>query len=294
MISLNQKHIREDDIMLDKIGINIMKNRRNSKFNVANSNVKQIPIKMITANPNQPRRIFGVENLKELSDSIKVYGVIQPITVRKLSNGNFELISGERRVRASIMAGLLRIPAIVVAVGNIDSALVALIENVQRCDLSFLEEATAYNRLLTEYGYTQEQLAIKLGKNQSTIANKVRLLKLPEAIRIMIAENHLTERHARALLRLGDSDMQMKVLTEILEKCLNVKQTDDLIDKIINGTSKQSQNLKQNIVPIVKDVRIFNNTVKKAVVMMNQNGVKAETKEKEFPDRYEYHIKIFK
>jgi len=294
MISLNQKHIREDDIMLDKIGINIMKNRRNSKFNVANSNVKQIPIKMITANPNQPRRIFGVENLKELSDSIKVYGVIQPITVRKLSNGNFELISGERRVRASIMAGLLRIPAIVVAVGNIDSALVALIENVQRCDLSFLEEATAYNRLLTEYGYTQEQLAIKLGKNQSTIANKVRLLKLPEAIRIMIAENHLTERHARALLRLGDSDMQMKVLTEILEKCLNVKQTDDLIDKILNGTTKQNNTVSQNVVPVIKDIRIFNNTVKKAVVMMKQNGVKTESREKEFPDRYEYHIKIFK
>jgi len=280
--------------MLDKIGINIMKNRRNSKFNVANSNVKQIPIKMITANPNQPRRIFGVENLKELSDSIKVYGVIQPITVRKLSNGNFELISGERRVRASIMAGLLRIPAIVVAVGNIDSALVALIENVQRCDLSFLEEATAYNRLLTEYGYTQEQLAIKLGKNQSTIANKVRLLKLPEAIRIMIAENHLTERHARALLRLGDSDMQMKVLTEILEKCLNVKQTDDLIDKILNGTTKQNNTVSQNVVPVIKDIRIFNNTVKKAVVMMKQNGVKTESREKEFPDRYEYHIKIFK
>ena len=280
--------------MLDKIGINIMKNRRNTKFNVANGNVKQIPIKMITSNPNQPRRIFGVENLKELSDSIKVYGVIQPITVRKLSSGNFELISGERRVRASIMAGLLRIPAIVVAVGNIDSALVALIENVQRCDLSFLEEATAYNRLLTEYGYTQEQLAIKLGKNQSTIANKVRLLKLPEAIRIMIAENHLTERHARALLRLGDSDMHMKVLTEILEKCLNVKQTDDLIDKILNGTTKQSHTANQNVIPVVKDIRIFNNTVKKAVVMMKQNGVKTESREKEFPDRYEYHIKIFK
>lgn len=280
--------------MLDKIGVNIMKNRRNVKFNVSGGNVKQIPIKMIVANPNQPRRIFGAENLKELSDSIKVYGVIQPITVRKLSSGNFELVSGERRVRAAIMAGLMRIPAIVVTVGTIDSALVALIENVQRCDLSFLEEATAYNRLLSEYGYTQEQLAIKLGKNQSTIANKVRLLKLPEAIRIMIAENHLTERHARALLRITDTDMQMKVITEILEKCLNVKQTDDLIDKILNGTTKQPSNTKQPVIPLVKDIRIFNNTVKKAVVMMKQSGVKTESKEKEFPDRYEYHIKIFK
>ena len=278
--------------MLDTIGINIMKNKRNGKFHVANGNVKQIPLKMIVSNPNQPRRIFGQETLKELSDSIKVYGVIQPITVRKLSNGYFELISGERRVRASIMAGLLRIPAIIVAVGNIDSALVALIENVQRCDLSFLEEATAYNRLLLEFGYTQEQLAIKLGKNQSTIANKVRLLKLPEAIRIIIAENHLTERHARALLRISDEEMQMKVLTEILEKCLNVKQTDDLINKILNGSFVASK--PKAIIPVIKDIRIFNNTMKKAVTMMNQSGVKTESEEYEYPDRFEYHISIYK
>lgn len=280
--------------MLDTIGIRAMKNKRNGKFHVSGGSVKQIPIKMIVSNPNQPRRIFGAENLKELSDSIKVYGVIQPITVRKLSNGNFELISGERRVRASIMAGLMRIPAIVVAVGNIDSALVALIENVQRCDLSFLEEAAAYHRLLSEFGYTQEQLAIKLGKNQSTIANKVRLLKLPEAIRIIISENHLTERHARALLRISDIDMQMKIVTEILEKCLNVKQTDDLIDKILNGTPTASKPQKPCVVPVIKDVRIFNNTVKKAVTMMKQSGVKTESKETEYSDRYEYHICIYK
>ncbi len=280
--------------MLETIGMYAMRNKRGTSFNVTGGNVKQIPIKQIVANPNQPRRVFGAEGLKELSDSIKVYGVIQPITVRKLPSGDYELVSGERRVRASIMAGLVRIPAIVVAVGNMDSALVALIENVQRCDLSFMEEATAYHRLLSEFGYTQEQLAIKLGKNQSTIANKVRLLKLPEAVRIIICENHLTERHARALLRISDVDMQMKVVNEILEKCLNVKQTDDLVDKILCGTPSVSKTQKNTGLPLVKDVRIFNNTVKKAVTMMKQSGVKTESKEMEFPDRFEYHICIYK
>lgn len=280
--------------MLETISMYAMRNRRGGRFNLSGGSVKQIPIKQIVANPNQPRRVFGAEGLKELSNSIKIYGVIQPITVRKLSSGDYELVSGERRVRASIMAGLIRIPAIVVAVGNMDSALVALIENVQRCDLSFMEEAAAYNRLLSEFGYTQEQLAIKLGKNQSTIANKVRLLKLPEAVRMIIAENHLTERHARALLRISDADMQMKVLNEILEKCLNVKQTDDLVDKILCGTSASPKMQKGICVPVVKDVRIFNNTVKKAVSMIKQSGVKTESKELEFPDRFEYHICIYK
>ena len=254
--------------------------------------VKQIPIKFIKANPNQPRQIFASDNLRELSDSIKLYGVIQPITVRKTGDGTYELISGERRLRASIMAGIIRIPAIVVGISNIDSALVALIENIQRCDLTFMEEATAYSKLLNEYGYTQEQLAIKLGKNQSTIANKVRLLKLPEAVRIMITENHLTERHARALLRINDCEMQMKVVAHILEKCLNVKQTDELIDKITgNAPAKRKP---KHTATVVKDVRIFNNTIKKAVSIMRDNGVKADSNEREYDDRFEYNIKIYK
>ena len=266
--------------------------RHSNKFNMSGGNVKQIPIKAIAPNPNQPRRIFGADNLKELADSIRVYGVIQPITVRRVGDGTYELISGERRLRASMMAGLMRIPAIVVGISNIDSALVALIENVQRCDLTFLEEADAYNRLLTEFGYTQEQLAIKLGKNQSTIANKVRLLRLPEAVRIMIADNRLTERHARALLRIPDCEMQLKVIAHILEKCLNVKQTDELVDSIVNGTPPKQP--KQQTPPVVKDVRIFNNTIKKAVAIMRDNGIRADSKEKEYDDRFEYNIKIYK
>ena len=266
--------------------------RHSTKFNMSGGTVKQIPIKAIAPNPNQPRRVFGAENLKELADSIKVYGVIQPITVRKVGDGTYELISGERRLRASMMAGLMRIPAIVVGISNIDSALVALIENVQRCDLSFMEEAQAYSRLLNEFGYTQEQLAIKLGKNQSTIANKVRLLKLPEAVRCMIVDNHLTERHARALLRIPDCEIQLKVVAHILEKCINVKKTDELVDKIIGGTRPRQKS--NRTAPVVKDVRIFNNTIKKAVSIMRDNGVRADSKESEFEDRFEYSIKIYK
>ena len=264
----------------------------NPRFNISGGAVKQIPIKSISPNPNQPRRIFGNDNLKELADSIKMYGVIQPVTVRKTGDGSYELVSGERRLRASAMAGLIRIPAIIAGINHTDSALVALIENVQRCDLTFLEEADAYNRLLTEFGYTQEQLAIKLGKNQSTIANKVRLLKLPEAVRYMIADNRLTERHARALLRLPDCDMQLKAIAIILEKCMNVKQTDELIDNMVaEKPSAKKGTMKQ---PAVKDVRIFNNTIKKAVAIMKDNGIRADAKEKEFDDRFEYNIKIYK
>ncbi len=280
--------------MLETLGALATKNKRGGKYGMTGGIVRQIPVNQIYANPNQPRSVFAAENLKELSDSIKIYGVIQPVTVRKLASGDYELVSGERRVRAAIMAGLVRVPAIIMVARNIDSALVALIENVQRCDLTFLEEAAAYNRLLTEYGYTQEQLAIKLGKNQSTIANKVRLLKLPEATRIIIAENHLTERHARALLRVSDTDEQTRVLNEILKNGLNVRQTDELVDKLTDNAERSQKQPRLNGVPVIKDVRIFNNTVKKAVSMMLSSGFKTESKETEFSDRYEYHICIYK
>lgn len=262
------------------------------KFNSGTNSVVQIPIKSIRPNPNQPRRYFSTDNLKELSDSIKIYGVIQPITVRKLGNNMFELISGERRLRASVIAGLMRVPAIVVGISEIDSALVALIENVQRCDLSFLEEANAYYKLLNDFGYTQEQLAIKLGKNQSTIANKVRLLRLPSEVRSIIAEHGLTERHARALLRLPDAKRQMEALDVIIKKTLNVKQTDELIEKMIDDEKFSKKIISHT--PRVKDVRIFSNTIKKAVEIMNRNGKNCVSKEQEYDDRFEYNIKIYK
>lgn len=261
------------------------------RFNTGTGSVVQLPIKSIRPNPNQPRKLFSSDDLKELSESIRTYGVIQPITVRRLGGDLYELVSGERRVRAAILAGLLRVPSIIVGMSNIDSALIALIENVQRCDLTYLEEAEAYNKLLVNFGYTQEQLAIKLGKNQSTIANKVRLLKLPKVIRDILTENNLTERHARALLRLNDTDMQIKALHNIVNKNLNVKQTDEYIDKLLVGTGDKKHSVFSTT---TQDVRIFSNTIKKAVSVMRGNGIHSVSDEIEYDDRYEYHIRIYK
>lgn len=261
------------------------------RFNMGTSAVVQLPIKAIRPNPNQPRKLFSSDDLKELSESIRTYGVIQPITVRRLGGDMYELVSGERRVRAAILAGLLRVPSIIVGMSNIDSALIALIENVQRCDLTYLEEAEAYNKLLVNFGYTQEQLAMKLGKNQSTIANKVRLLKLPKVIRDILTENNLTERHARALLRLNDTDMQIKALHNIVNKNLNVKQTDEYIDKLLLGTGDKKHSVFNTT---TQDVRIFSNTIKKAVSVMRGNGIHSVSDEIEYDDRYEYHIRIYK
>ncbi|MBQ4526753.1 MAG: nucleoid occlusion protein [Clostridia bacterium] len=255
--------------------------------------VSQIPIHMIKPNPHQPRRRFDRTTITELADSIRKYGVIQPITVRKLNDSIYELIAGERRLRACSEAGLLKIPAIVVNMNDNDSAVVALIENIQRENLSFMEEAEAYRNLLTNHGFTQDELAKKLGKNQSSVANKVRLLKLPMVVREIIKDNLLTERHARALLRLENCDRQIKALETITDENLNVSQTEELIDKML-----ESKNCKKpGTYPIaekncIKDVRIFVNTVRHAVDIMKKHGVDAEATENEYDDYIEYIIHI--
>ena len=265
--------------------------------NTNTKTVVYIPIKSIIANPHQPRKFFNTEQLTELARSIKQYGVLQPVTVRKISDKQFELVTGERRLRAAHLAGLTRVPAIIGDFKERDSALVALIENIQRCDLTYLEEAEAYNKLLTQYGLTQSQLAEKVGKTQSTVANKVRLLKLPAIVRDIIKDNDLTERHARALLRLDDSDMQIKALNIILEKGLNVSEADALVDEMLKPQEKQAQN-KENIKPEkpkpLKSICIFTKAIKNTVNALRQKGLNAVSDEKEYKDYYEYSIKIYK
>ncbi len=181
-------------------------------------NITYVKIENIRPNPYQPRKQFNKISLEELCESIKQYGVIQPINVRKISANMYELVAGERRLRAATMAGLKEIPAIVVDINDNDSAVMALIENLQREDLSYMEEAEGYNNLINEHGFTQEELAAKIGKSQSTIANKIRLLKLPPLVKKILADNNLTERHARALLKLHDEQLQLKVLKTVCEK----------------------------------------------------------------------------
>lgn len=256
--------------------------------------IMQIPIHMIKTNPYQPRRNFDSESIAELAESVKKYGVIQPITVRKLADSQYELIAGERRVRACSMAGMLKIPAIVAHLSDNDSAVVALIENIQRENLSFMEEAEAFRNLLFNHGFTQEELAKHLGKTQSSVANKVRLLKLSSPVREIIKDNCLTERHARALLRLSTEALQLKALEKITDENLNVAQTDEYIEQLLkeeNETKKQDTGFfskKRNL----KDSRLFTNTLRHAVNLMKKNGIEVDSVETEYDNYYEYIIHI--
>ncbi len=253
--------------------------------------ITNIPITSITTNPYQPRKTFLTEQLEELAASIREYGVIQPITVRKNFIGGYELISGERRLRASRLAGKTDIPCIIIDADENDSAVIALLENLQRADLTFMEEAEAIAHLVQEHKYTQEQLARKLGKSQSAIANKIRLLKLPDEAKKIIFENSLTERHARALLRVQDEHLQNKILRIVCEKQLNVTQTDLLIDKTLERLASPT-NEKEGRVRGVIELRMFINTVNKAIDVVKRAGVPISAQKKDKGDCIEYVIKI--
>ncbi|MDD3840059.1 MAG: nucleoid occlusion protein [Clostridia bacterium] len=256
--------------------------------------IEKIPIDFIRPNPYQPRKTFVQTGLEELSESIKEYGVLQPISVRKTGKNTYELIAGERRLKASKIAGFKYIPCIVMNAVDQDSAIIALIENLQREDLHFLEEAEGYYNLLNDYNMTQQQLAKKVGKKQSTIANKLRILKLEEKIKEKIVEHNLTERHARALLKIPDSDLQEEIVNKIIEKNLNVKTTEELIDKTISRIyekNKDSQN-KRIVIRAYKDLRIFFNTIKKTVKIMKDAGLEAKYMQEDKGDFFEVIIKI--
>lgn len=202
----------------------------------------EIPVDLIRTNPEQPRKNFSASELEELTRSIKEYGVLQPIILNKERDGKYIIIAGERRFRAAKYAGLNKIPAVVKEFSNKDSAIISIIENVQREDLSFIEEAKAYKKLMDEFGLTQSELSYKIGKKQSTISNKIRILSLPEEIQDKIVDNRLTERHARALLRIDDQRIRSKVLEKIINNDLNVKQSEKLIEEIIKTQNEKKKN----------------------------------------------------
>lgn len=239
--------------------------------------LKSLPVDRIAPNPYQPRKEFSKNALEELSASIKQYGVLQPINVRSIGDNFYELISGERRLRASKLAGLKEIPAVLVEVVEQDSAVIALIENLQRADLNFMEEAEGYYNLINDHGMTQEELAVKVGKKQSTVANKLRLLKLPEVIKGAILANGLTERHARALLKLPDEAMQSKALKAIIKKQLNVKKTEELIEKMLDEVAAAGQEPKPERKMRGKiNYNIYVNTIKNTYKEILKTGYKME------------------
>ena len=227
--------------------------------------ILNIPVNQIIPSPYQPRRVFDKDTLCELASSIKQHGIIQPINVRK-SGSQYELVAGERRLRAAKLAELETIPAIVIEICERDSAFIALMENLQRENLNYLEEAEGYQNLMRDYGLTQEEVAEKMGKSQSGIANKVRLLKLPTSIKDRLRQNHLTERHARALLKLSTEPDQISALDKIIKDRLNVQKTDEYIERLLKKDPKRKPRF------YIKDSRIYINTVKKAVDLIRQSG----------------------
>lgn len=249
-----------------------------------------LPLYMIAPNPNQPRSYFDAAAMEELKSSILEYGLIQPITVRRRS-GEYELIAGERRFRAAQMAGLETIPAVVIEADNDKSAILALLENLQREDLSFFEVAESYKSLIREQGMTQTELALKVGKSQASVANKIRLLRLPPLVKKLIRDYDLTERHARALLLLSDEEKQLEAVKIICRDNLGVTQTEELIRSMKANKPKPVDELR-----IAKpgDVKVFHNTVKRAVNMMNKSGIETQMEENSFDWGTEYIIKIKK
>lgn len=247
-----------------------------------------IPQEEIYPNPNQPRRRFDFDELEGLAQSIRQNGIIQPIAVRVNNRGEYELISGERRLRASRLVGITQIPCIIMEASDEKSALFALLENIQRCDLDFFEEAVAIEKLLTDYGMTRDEICKKLGKAPPTISNKLRLLRLPEEIRLRITQENLTERHARAMLKLTSVSQMERAMSIIAEKRLNVAETERLVSQILQNDSRH----RQPTVKLFKDVRIFVNTLNHAVDTMRRAGIEADSAKSETDEYIEYIVRI--
>lgn len=247
-----------------------MKLQQKSDF--LSTRVQYISTTRIRPNPQQPRRNFPEDALAELAESIRCYGILQPLTVRR-AGGDFELIAGERRLRAARLAGLREVPCLIARVGEEDSALLALIENLQRRDLDYWEEADALARLIRRYDLTQEQAAEKLGKSQSTVANKLRLLRLPESVRAAAQKYALTERHARALLRLPDGEEQRLAVERIGAAGWNVAQTEAYVEKRL--AALRTIPPKGRSTYIIKDVRLFLNSVDRGLRLMHAAGIPA-------------------
>ncbi|OEF99682.1 nucleoid occlusion protein [Vulcanibacillus modesticaldus] len=252
--------------------------------------VKQIPVDQIIPSPYQPRTIFDDEKIGELCQTIKTHGIIQPIVVRVKDN-RYELIAGERRWRAVKKLGMNTIPAIVKEYNDAQTASISLIENLQREGLTAIEEATAYQKLIELHGLTQESLAQRLGKGQSTIANKLRLLNLPPTIQEQLLKRKISERHARALLPLQNQELQEKLLAEIIEKELNVKQTENRVRQILDKLSNRNKT-KPKKVAFSRDVRIAMNTIRQSIDMVLKTGMNLETDERDHEEYYEFVIKI--
>ncbi len=255
--------------------------------------VFQIPVHLIKPNPSQPRKVFDEAMLSELAQSIKQYGIMQPISIRKIMTNYYEIVAGERRLRAVKQLGLETIPAIIVNVTEKDSAVLALVENLQRENLNYIEEAKGYAHLISDYDLKQQDLAKQLGKGQSTIANKLRLLQLSDEVQKILLESTLSERHARALLKLDKEEIQLKIVQKVIDENLNVSQTEKIINKLLQKDIEKEEKLEKPVIKrYLKDIRLFTNTIKQAVDMVQSSGLEVDYNIQQTEESYEINISI--
>ena len=252
------------------------------------SRIIQIEPEKIRPNPSQPRRTFNDETLFGLAESIRQNGILQPLTVRAIENGHYELVAGERRLRAAMMCGLKEVPCIELRLDETQSAVLALIENLQRQDLNYFEEAEGIAKLIEVFHLTQTEIAQRLGKTQSTVANKLRLLRIQDPTRKAMLDAGLTERHARALLRLDDAKFRL-AFDRIVEKSLNVAETEQYIEKLLGQPTEKA---KPHFMPVVKDMRLFINTMKNAVDVIKKAGLDVISEQQEFEDYVEFTVRV--
>jgi len=254
-----------------------------------NNQIIQIDIDKVIPNIYQPRKYFNEQAIEELSLSIIEHGIIQPLTVR-VRGEIYELVAGERRLRAAKLANLPTVPCNVIDITDTESAEIALLENLQREDLNYIEEAEAYYNLINEHNFTQEEVAKRIGKKQSTVANKLRLLKLDKEVREICLSNNLTERHARALLTVPDEKLQLKIVQKVISGGLNVKKTEELINKeLLKLAGKELKNKSKRNIRGVLPAKLYVNTIKQ---VLNKFDIPAEYGCKEEEDFIEVTVKI--
>ena len=249
--------------------------------------IYNIPQAMIVPNPNQPRKRFDYAELENLAQSIRENRILQPITVRKREDKKYELVSGERRLRAARLVGMVKIPSIVINIDDKNSAMLSIIENLQRQSLNFFEEAEAIEKLVGEYAMSREEVAQKLGLAPSTVSNKLRILRLPEEMRFELARSGLTESHARALLMLEDDNQRARALSIIVDRHLNVAESERMINQMINRNNRSRNPLRG-----IRDVRLFINTLNHAVDTIRRAGVEADAARSETEEYIEYVVRI--
>jgi len=273
----------------------LLKTEKN-KLNLQNYIIHNLPIRNIFPNPNQPRKDFDERSLYGLAQSIKDYGIIQPLSVRLVLPETenlqpiYELIAGERRLRAVKLLFWETVPCVIINADNQMSAEIAIIENLQREDLNFFEQAKAIQKLIEIFEYTQEQAARRLSVSQSYIANKLRILKLSEAERDIITEYGLTERHARSFIRINDEEERRKVIATVIKRSMNVSSTDKYIDKLLGDKEKEVS--RQKAIFIVKDVRLFLNTIDKVVDTIAQSGINVKSEKTDKGEYIEIYLSV--